>query len=90
MREQFALAEPKVVELSFVLAREPRLEGPTCHLAGPDPLAIGWPTGVFEAAIEQVEVTDGRLRPVWGDRVWRLRLTTTSAVAEGDWLVTVG
>ncbi|MBI5831787.1 MAG: heparinase II/III family protein [Armatimonadetes bacterium] len=90
VHDTFELAEPREVQLSVILAREPRLTPTGCDLAGEAPLSIAWPTGVLNASIEAVEVTDDRLRPVWGERVWRLLLTTTGAVERGDWTMTVG
>ncbi len=90
VRDCFELEAAKPVQLSLVLAREPRLAGDCCELLGDQPLAIAWPAGTFEATVEAVAVEDARLKPVWGETVWRLLLSTPEAVAAGDWTVTVG
>jgi hypothetical protein len=51
-------------------------------------LKVSFPEGV-KAAIEEVPITDTRLRPVWGERVRRVRLSAVNLPAKGEFLVRI-
>jgi hypothetical protein len=44
---------------------------------------------VVEGAAEAIPLEDGRLRGVWGERLWRLTLRPSVPVAQGEWRLMV-
>ncbi len=49
---------------------------------GPGSVEVGL---VLEPEIEQISTADPRLRRVWGDRIWRVRLHAMGALSKGAW-----
>lgn len=47
-------------------------------------LRIRFDASVLEPSFERIAVTDGRLRPVWNDEVWRTRFKLRSAQKSGS------
>jgi hypothetical protein len=45
------------------------------------------PRGVREATVEEIPVADARLRPVWGERIWRVVLTAKATGETGAWTI---
>lgn len=85
VREQFVLGTAQTVTLSLVTCRAPRVDAGRLTLGD---VALDFPADELAASVELVEVTDGRLRPVWGERLWRV-LLTSEPVAQGDWTLTL-
>jgi hypothetical protein len=44
-----------------------------------------YPQNLFEVRYEEVPISDERLRPVWGERLGRIVLTTRSSLQAGEW-----
>jgi hypothetical protein len=67
-------AAPGVVHLRLA-------DGPAVRLTHDPALA---------ASVERIAVTDAQLQGVWGDHLWRLRLTAKAPVTQGRWEMVVG
>jgi hypothetical protein len=52
-------------------------------------VVISYDRAQFTAASEEIKLTDGRLRAVWGDRVARIVLSSTGSAIQGDYKITV-
>ncbi len=52
---------------------------------GTRPLFVYYDAMQFIAAVETISTEDERLRPVWGERVFRVRLEVTQPAATGQW-----
>jgi len=83
--DTFALTSPRKVTLSLVLANEPTVAEHQLTSGG---AAIAW-SEALSAVVARAEVTDARLKPVWGEAVWRVLLTSQGEVSEGHWRVVV-
>ena len=56
---------------------------------GGRPLAVRYDPQIFAATVEEITIEDARLRPVWGERIYRVILTALSPQAQGNWTLTV-
>ena len=76
----------------LLTAEEPVVAGPGRIEVGSGALraVIGFDGEALAAAVEPLPLEDGRLRGVWGERLWRVTLRAQHAVAAGLWRVTVG
>jgi hypothetical protein len=70
---------------NLMLAEEPELTSPGSVLArhGEARLAIVFDASQLTPSVERVPITDGRLGGVWGEAVYRLRLTHVSPSPHG-------
>ena len=96
LAEDYALGEAREgVRLHFVTPIAPDVSTPGCvALAGPGggPASDGsvagavllYDAGRFTASVEEKAVTDARLQPVWGNRLFRIVLTAREKVARGS------
>ena len=50
---------------------------------------IAYPAETFAPSVEEIALTDTRLRSVWGEHLWRIVLTTKAPPARGTWTVSV-
>ena len=101
LAERFALGEAREpVRLHFLTPLAPDISTPgRVVLARPDraPAAAGsaksavllYDAGRFAAAAEEKALDDARLRPVWGERLYRIVLTARSLAAQGAHRVTI-
>jgi hypothetical protein len=48
------------------------------------PLVVGYDPAVFSAAVERIAIDDGRLAPVWKERIFRVVLTAKVGEARGE------
>lgn len=93
-----------VIEDTFRLDHAPSMLESHLMLAGPvdagtpgilrcttttRPLLIHYDANVFTPAIEEIAITDARLHPVWGDRIFRVILTARQPAAHGQWRLTM-
>jgi hypothetical protein len=93
-----------VVEDAYRLDHEPTMLESHLMLAGPvdasepgtlrcatttRPLLIHYDTETFTPRVEEVAITDARLHPVWGDRIFRVILTARHPAARGTWRFTM-
>jgi hypothetical protein len=53
------------------------------------PLAVRYDPDVFVPAVETIPIDDARLRPVWGDRLYRVILAVQNPSAQGRWMLTM-
>jgi Heparinase II/III-like protein len=101
LAERYAIGEPREpLRLHFVTPRTPDL-GAAGRVALPggvgDPSSAGsqapavllYDARRFTAAAEEKSVDDARLRPVWGDRLFRIVLTARDRAVRGSHRVTV-
>ena len=88
--DTFELSQPAEVTLSLMTPREPCLnEQGSILLASEPDLVIAFPADALEAEIERIEVTDGRLQPVWGDHIFRILLRSRGKVSSGEWQLSI-
>ncbi len=92
LREAYTLErQPQSLALHLMASGEVEAsqEG-TLRCAGPTrPLVVRYDPAVFSATVEPIAVEDARLKPVWGDRVYRVVLTARSPRAAGEWTLTM-
>jgi hypothetical protein len=98
LSEAFALGEARApLRLHFVTPLPPAVSAPGRVVLGP---RAGGPASArgavllydarrFTAAAEEKAVTDARLRPVWGERLFRIVLTARGRATQGSHRVTV-
>jgi hypothetical protein len=55
----------------------------------PRPLLVEYDAALFTPTVEPITITDERLLPVWGDRLYRVLLTARQPAAEGRWTLTM-
>jgi hypothetical protein len=70
------------VALTLMTPREVRVERGRLGL-GAD-VAVWFDAQALAPAVEQIRITDARLRPVWGERLYRVQLTAAELPAEGE------
>ena len=76
LRDEIACGEAKLVTWVFMLRHEPELHGGGCTLASG--FRIRWAEGLT-AAVEPIEITDGRMKNSYPGTLWRLMLTAAPA-----------
>jgi len=52
-------------------------------------LVLAYDPSLLAAAIEEIPITDGRLQPVWGNRVARILLTLQSNAEQGEYRLSI-
>ena len=79
-------------EVVFMLAGKPDLStrGIVVLSSEVESLRLTYDPKVFEAGFETVRQTDRRLSSVWGDEIYRLRLTAVKQVKKGSYTFAVG
>ncbi len=83
-----SLMTPCLVDASqagTLLLRQVQLVGELVSGAG----RVGYDPAVFDVAVEEVQVTDGRLQSAWGLRMCRLLFTAKNPLSVGSWKITV-
>jgi hypothetical protein len=87
-------AEPRSLALHLMAAGTVDASRPGLLLcavpAGARPLAVRYDPTTFAVAVEAIPIEDDRLRPVWGERIYRVVLTALTPTARGDWTLTMG
>ncbi len=53
------------------------------------PLAIRYDLDLFSPTVEPIAIDDARLRPIWGERVYRVILAARDPQARGRWTLTM-
>jgi hypothetical protein len=101
LTERYALGESREpLRLHFLTPRAPDLSTPgrvVLQGGGGGPSNSGGPAAAvllfaarrFTAAAEEKPIDDARLRPVWGERLFRIVLTARDRAAQGSHRVTV-
>ncbi|MDE1178657.1 MAG: heparinase II/III family protein [Edaphobacter sp.] len=94
LHEQFKLAKPTSIALSFMTPRTPSESNGavTLHSAKPGvkDVAIRFDAKALAFKSERIELEDASLRRSWGPALYRVLLTSTAPVAEGDWRFEIG
>jgi hypothetical protein len=87
IRDQYSLTKaPAEITLTLMSAREPKPS------AGVIEYGIGrvrFDAKVFTPKVEEIKLDEGRLRSVWGPRLWRTLLVAARPPLEADWTVRV-
>jgi hypothetical protein len=87
VRDQYLLSKaPAEITLTLMSLREPR--------PSPGIIDYGLARVFFDARaltpkVEEIKLPEGRLRSVWGPRLWRTLLVAAPAPREADWTVRV-
>jgi hypothetical protein len=90
LQEKFRLAQPSEVTLTLMTAPEPQLDDSgVIRLVGEQITRIRYPGDELDATVERIPLADDRLRAVWGDALYRVRLTSRVPVAEADWTISI-
>lgn len=50
---------------------------------------VAYDAALFDSAVDMIPTEDPRLRPVWGDRVYRVRLAAREPAAAGSWRLVI-
>jgi len=89
--DEFALAAAtSQLTLSLLTPCPPQLVAPGTILLGGEPGArLHYQPAHLAAAVETIELQDGRLRQVWGERLYRLLLQARKSVRRGCWRLQV-
>jgi hypothetical protein len=53
------------------------------------PLLVRYDANAFAPIVEEIRIDDARLRPIWGERVYRIVLNVARPAAAGAWTLTV-
>jgi hypothetical protein len=80
------LDSPETVEYMFLCACRPEISADGIRLfsrSGTE-IAMEYDRKAFEAAAETIEITDGKLRGEWGDRLFRLHLRSRAPSENGS------
>ncbi|MGH9721221.1 MAG: hypothetical protein ACRD8O_13480 [Bryobacteraceae bacterium] len=48
------------------------------------PVKLTNDAGLWKPAIDEIKIDDGRLRSVWGDRLWRIHLVAQAPPVRGQ------
>jgi hypothetical protein len=91
LKEKFALKKKVPVALSFLTSRTPSQDKPgTVVLASLDSsaksVAMQFDPALLTATIEKIDVTDMGMKMTWG-QLYRVLLTSATAVDSGDWTI---
>jgi hypothetical protein len=92
IEDTWALDHPPAMLESHLMLAGPVDAGTpgTLHCATTTrPLIITWDADVFTPRVEEIAITDARLHPVWGDRIFRVILATRQPTAQGRWRLTM-
>lgn len=83
--------QPGSLALSLMLSGAPDTSEPgVLRCASPTrPLAVRYDPRIFAVTSETIETDDARLRPVWGERVYRVILAIEEPPARGEWTLTM-
>lgn len=86
LTDDFELSRETGVELSFISVHPLRLEGANAFLG---PCRLEFPAAELSAQVDDHETQDARLKPNWGERVYRVRLSARKPVSRGRWKITL-
>jgi hypothetical protein len=96
MEDAYALDRDRPIAWNFMSWRRPEAAAPgRLALIHPDvsegarPLTLAYDSRVLEPSIETIEIEDARLRAAWGDRIYRVVLTSRSPANKGKVQVSI-
>ena len=69
------------VQLTLMTAAQPQVEGREIRLN--DGVRVALPE-MLSAKVEEIRTEDARLKPVWGERVWRVLLSASGVGVKGE------
>jgi hypothetical protein len=94
VKEQFTLAKPVAVALSFMTPRVPTDANGivTLHSAksGMKDVGLRYDTKALAFRVDKIELTDPSMQHSWGAALYRVQLTSIAPVAEGNWTIEIG
>ena len=82
IEENFSLAEPKQVMLSFMCAKEPKPGRGSVQVGS---ALLTFDQSAAETRLEPIALTDSGLQHAWGKMLWRVTVTSKAALSEGVW-----
>ncbi len=87
--DQFEINNPsKPNVITFMLAAEPRLENGKILLNN-DKHTMTYDSKIFDASVEVLNQDDNRLSSIWGEKIYRLRLTAKAMPSKGKYSFTI-
>jgi hypothetical protein len=93
LHEDFTLTKPAVVALSFMTPRTPldTTSVVTLHSAKPSvkDVRIHYDPKSLQFSVDQIDLEDPGMRRSWGPVLYRVRLTSITAVSTGNWNVQI-
>ncbi len=92
IEDDFSLEEAgEPNQLNFVTWKKPdiSLPGSVIIVVNDDPIELSYDSRQFDAVVETVELTDQRLKNVWGDAVYRLSLNAKNKQLKGEYSFSV-
>lgn len=94
LSEDFTLAKPAQIALSFMTPRTPvdAAGVVTLHAAKPGVKNVGirYDVKTLRFSVDQIELEDPGMRRSWGPVLYRVLLTSISPVAAGNWKIEIG
>ncbi|MGI6148818.1 MAG: heparinase II/III domain-containing protein [Limnochordia bacterium] len=85
IQDSYALARTHLLQFVFILAHQPELDRGDVRLyAGEVPLLMTSDLASLLPEVERIPISDARLRPVWGDCIYRLIFTLHQPPAAGQ------
>jgi hypothetical protein len=88
LSDEFEMKEAgRPLELNFLCAQAPVLKAGRVEIGSR--LSLVYDAAVLKATVEEKVIEDARLKPVWGGKLWRVRLTCAQAPQRGRFAVTL-
>ncbi|HWR49821.1 MAG TPA: heparinase II/III family protein [Bryobacteraceae bacterium] len=88
LRDSYALAKSGA-RIALTLMTPCEVKVAAGRLALADRAVVEFDAGTLRAEVETIKVEDGRLSPVWGQRVYRILLTNENAPAKGEFTLRI-
>jgi hypothetical protein len=88
VRDRYSLAKPAALTFTLMTPCRPR-ETASGRVALEGTVEVVFDGGALKPVVEEIKITDGRLRGAWGERLYRLLLTADRAPAEGEYVVRI-
>ena len=87
VRDQYSLTKaPSEITLTLMSVREPK---PSAGVIDYGIARVHFDPQVFTPKVEEIKLEEGRLRGVWGARLWRTLLVASRPPREANWTVRV-
>jgi len=85
--DEFSLEQPREVTITLLAAPKPETDEEDLIVREPDGagVRVEFDSRQLSADIETVDITDERLRPLWGDALYRVLLRSKEPVDSGVW-----
>jgi len=87
IRDQYSLAKaPSEITLTLMSVREPK---PSSGVIDYGIGRVSFDAKVFTPKVEEIKLEEGRLRSVWGPRLWRTLLVASPPPLQADWILRI-